>query len=733
MNYFNSSSNFSSKTSSDLASLVLSVLFLLCAYAIHGQTQVSGQVIDKTGLGLPGVNIFIEGTYTGTSSDIDGNFSFTCQKTGEQNLVATFIGMDTFRYTILLKGENIQLPINMNTSSTALEEIVVSAGMIEASGDKKRAAALSPMDIVLVASASADIAGALNLLPGTTRNGETGEVLVRGGAGYETKTYIDGLLVDQPYNSTVGNVAARNRFSPFMFKGTSFSTGGYGAEYGQAMSSALLLHTSDLAPETSTGLMLLSVGGSLSHTQRWDKQSLSVTGEITDLSPYFSIMPQDRTWTNAPTSQGLQVNYKQEISDQGGLFKFYSNITRSSMSLIHESVNRELTLDNDYLYINSSITDVKGDWLLFGGIAASKSDDKVSSEWQNATGFSSFQSRFTAQRDLGSNFRFKGGLEQVAGKYSDSFVQSNGEQGPYFWIKDVLGAGFAQLDFKLSDRIVGRFGGRYEYSTMTQNTNIAPRLSLSYKLAKGEQFSLAYGDYYQKPEYQELRRTRNLSSEKATHLLANYQKVSKDYVFRVEAYQKWYNDLIKYGDYESTNTGSGYARGIDFFFRDNKSLKNGDYWITYSYLDTKRDWKDFPVEANPDFAMNHSLAIAYKQFFPAINTSFSTSYSFNSGRPYFDPTLSAEDFNASRTPNYHDLSSTVTYLTNVGGNFTVFYLSVTNVLGLNQTFGYDYTSNADGSYQKNAINPAAKRMAVMAVVMNFGESYDKETVTSDDY
>ncbi|MFB0908999.1 MAG: TonB-dependent receptor plug domain-containing protein, partial [Spirosomataceae bacterium] len=81
--------------------------------------------------------------------------------------------------------------------------------------------------------------------PGANRVGETEGLFVRGGSANETKTVIDGMIVQNPFFSNTPDVPQRGRFSPFMFKGTAFSTGGYSAQYGQALSSVLLLDTQD--------------------------------------------------------------------------------------------------------------------------------------------------------------------------------------------------------------------------------------------------------------------------------------------------------------------------------------------------------------------------------------------------------------------------------------------------------------------------------------------------------
>ncbi|MEJ7665879.1 MAG: hypothetical protein WKG07_43370 [Hymenobacter sp.] len=101
--------------------------------------------------------------------------------------------------------------------------------------------------------------------------------------------------MQSPYAGAVSGVPARGRFSPTLFKGTFFSTGGYSAEYGQALSAVVNLNSVDLAPETQTGISLLSVGGSL-RTRALDRTSVSANVDYTNLAP-ISASPR-------PTSAG---------------------------------------------------------------------------------------------------------------------------------------------------------------------------------------------------------------------------------------------------------------------------------------------------------------------------------------------------------------------------------------------------------------------------------------------
>ena len=67
-------------------------LFFFLALATVAQTRISGKVTDQKGMVIPGANIYIKGTYDGTSSDLNGNFQFTTDEQGKQILVVQSIG-----------------------------------------------------------------------------------------------------------------------------------------------------------------------------------------------------------------------------------------------------------------------------------------------------------------------------------------------------------------------------------------------------------------------------------------------------------------------------------------------------------------------------------------------------------------------------------------------------------------------------------------------------------------
>ncbi|PKP16321.1 MAG: TonB-dependent receptor, partial [Bacteroidetes bacterium HGW-Bacteroidetes-23] len=269
---------------------IFTLLLFVIGIQTYAQTEISGKITDEKGIAIPGANIYLEGTYDGASSDESGNFTFSTSEIGNKTIVISFLSFETFKKEIDVtnfKNQTIKLRESVNT----LDAVIVTAGTFEA-GDKARVSVLKPLDIVTTAGAAGDIIGALNTLPGTQTVGESGRLFVRGGEADETQTFVDGLRVAQPYGATAQNLPTRGRFSPFLFNGISFSTGGYSAEFGEALSSVLTLNTIDEPTQEQTDISLMTVGLGIGNTQKWNKNSLTFNAAYINLEPYQKLIPQ---------------------------------------------------------------------------------------------------------------------------------------------------------------------------------------------------------------------------------------------------------------------------------------------------------------------------------------------------------------------------------------------------------------------------------------------------------
>ncbi len=169
-----------------------------------------------------------------------------------------------------------------------------------------------------------------------------------------------------------------------------------------------------------------------------------------------------------------------------------------------------------------------------------------------------------------------------------------------------------------------------------------------------------------------------------------------------------------------TNGGSGYAKGLELFWRDKKTFKNVDYWISYSLIDTKRKFGNYPVSATPTYIADNNLNLVGKYWIDKVKMNLSGTFSYASGRPYYSPGRPTDEANflADRTtPDYYSLSFTWAYLHSFGKWFTVFYVSAENVTNRKNVFGYRY----DAANVPHKIVPALYRTVFFGVNMSLSE------------
>ena len=694
----------------NLASLLF---LLLVGWVSSAQTTISGTVTDKSGNAISGANVFLEGTYDGASTTEEGTFFFETSETGTQTLVISALAYET-HYEMGEVGYLKNLKIVMVEAINQLTGVTLTAGTFEA-GDNSKVSVLKPLDIVTTAGAAGDFVAALQTLPGTTTVNEDGRLFVRGGAAGETQVFIDGLRVFQPFNATTNNIPTRGRFSPFLFKGITFSTGGYSAEYGQALSSVLLLNTTDVPDQEKTDISAMTVGGGVGHTEIWGDESLSFNAQYINLAPYETLIPstQGMRWNSPYESISGEAVFRSK--GERRMFKLYTGFNYANFDIEQEDINFEefvrFRLKNNNLYLNSSYKYYfDNNWTV--GLGGSVSwDTNDIGLLENTVDASETASHFKvkAKKMFNSRFTLNVGSELFNINYDETFETPDGFTFENNF-NDVLWAGFVEGDIFFSNDFALKLGTRLENTSVLNEFTISPRLSLAYKNAEHSQFSLAYGDFYQNPLTESLKFDQTLALEKTSHYILNYQYLNNGKTFRIEGYYKDYDNLVKFDDefpqFDSqfSNLGDGYAAGLDLFWRDNKSVNNLDYWVSYSYLDTERDFRNFQERATPNFAPRHNFSLVTKLWVDKLKSQVGASYNFASGRPYDNP--NTPEFMAERTKTFNNLSLNWAYLID---QQKILYFSVNNVLSFNNVSNYQYanTPNADGFFDRRAITPPA--------------------------
>jgi hypothetical protein len=732
--------------------LLISLLFLTSL--LFAQVKISGTAKDQRGRKLIGVSITLKNSYDGAVTDSSGNFSFKTSEKGEFILEAKILDYTTVSQKIVIAKENISLNFMLKEEISELKAVTVTAGSFEA-GDKKRAATvMSSLDIVTTASANGDITGALKTLPGAQQVGEQEGLFVRGGSGYETKQFIDGSYVANPFFSGAQDIATRGRFSPFLFKGTVFSTGGYSALYGQALSSAVILESIDLPEKSEVNASISSVfiGAGTQHLTKNKKSSYGINYGYTNVGLYFNLVKQTPDYFTMPAFHSLEANFR--FKTKKGMVKFYSSFNAQELGLRRPNIDsadlkNAFGLKGTNWFNSMSWKEALGNgWKMNWSASYSTITDDIFAQIQNQN--NEFVSTGKSYIDAGS-FTLKNttNVSQIKSVFEKKLTGISAVRfGSEFWhsytqskysnyyttLNDNLFAGFAETDLYVTNGLAAKIGARVEQSSILNKWNIAPRISFAYKTGKDAQMSLAYGDFYQKPENLYLYQTKDFGYVKATHYIANYSKASEFYTFRVEAFYKKYEDLIKtYPIYN--NAGSGYAKGFEIFWRDKKTIKNLDYWISYSYLDTKRDFNNYPMQLQPTFAANHTASFVAKKFVMKWKTGFNMTYSYATGRPYYNFQNTGSKYEIAdegKTKSYNSLGFSLNYLPNLGKpkakSFIVWVLSMTNVLNQDQVYGYNYSYKGN---IKQAITPPAPQFFFLGCFISWGVDRSQDAINNN--
>ena len=180
----------------------LMLLMFITSSAAWSQTTVSGTVTDQANTPLPGVNIIIKGTATGTTTGFDGDYNISA-KNGE-TIVFSFIGFKP--QEIVYRGQQT-LNVTLQEDTAQLDEIVLigygsttrqdATGAVEKVSEKEfnQGAIVSPEQLLSGKSAGVRI---------TSGGGDPGggsEIRIRGGASLSASNspliVIDGLPLDQ--------------------------------------------------------------------------------------------------------------------------------------------------------------------------------------------------------------------------------------------------------------------------------------------------------------------------------------------------------------------------------------------------------------------------------------------------------------------------------------------------------------------------------------------------------
>ena len=219
-------------------------LVILLPFAMFAATvgKIAGTVVDKaTGEPLAGVNVIIddESLFLGAATDVDGYYSILNVPVGGFAVRASYIGYKDIVVQNVRVSLDLTTELNFEMEQTALEfeEVTVTAQRPMVRKDETNTNIIKTAEEIksLPTRTLQEIVGTV---AGVVKQENSGTMNVRGGRGSETAVYIDGVFVNDPYN-----YAVRLHVPSSAIEEMSIQTGGFNAEYGEAMSGIIAITT----------------------------------------------------------------------------------------------------------------------------------------------------------------------------------------------------------------------------------------------------------------------------------------------------------------------------------------------------------------------------------------------------------------------------------------------------------------------------------------------------------
>ena len=646
------------------------IIMLMAVCTMTAQTTVSGTVTDGKE-SLAGVNVFIIGTIDGCLTDSLGRFSFETTQTGELTLRATCLGFEDYTLTT---RQHSNLHLKMRERATAIDEVVVAASSYHF-GKSDNFKTMDALDVVMAGNSCGDIVAALQSLPGTQKVGENGKLYVRGGESDECQTFVNGMHVLMPYSTNTENNAVRGRFSPFLFKGINFSLGGYGGEYGQALSSVLPMETTDVAPSDKLGVSASLVDWNIGGTKAFAKSSLSFNSALTSMGLYNALSPDRYDWTRPYRKLSGEAQYKSELST-ASVVKTYVGYDLTSVG--QNIADRQLSLCEHNIYANATLkTNIGRGYTLFTGIANSSVINDIDDALTHGDHYHNFRNEIHLKAEVRKVFSPR--VKMSAG--AEDYLRHSTKQydtSRYNLDYNLLAA-HVDAQLRVVPRLFLSLSARAEQASYDGQWLLMPRMTWSYVPNKRFQLSAIVGRYSQVAEddYIALRGKR-LQQSTADHAILSMQYTTDKMLLRIEPYYKKYHHLPLLAEGTYTADGYGSSKGFDVYGECRSLAKNLNATISYSFNDSERLYRDYTSPTTPDYTSRHNLRLTLKYGIGKVILGLADSYA--SGRRFATGT----------TPFYNSVDANLTWLVSPK---IIVYSSLNNILGRTNVFRY----NADGS------------------------------------
>ena len=522
------------------------IFFFLISNAINGQEVgiVRGVVRDsQTREVIPFVNVILEGTTKGSTTNDKGEFVINNVTLGYVKLIASFVGYYNVvsEDYLVTRDKSPYVEIEMLENNATLDEIEIKTSLFKRSVESPVSLQnLGIAEIEKNPGGSRDVLKVLQSLPGVASNpGFRNDIIIRGGATSENKFYVDGIEVPvinhfQTQGASGGPVGIINTD---LIRNVDFYSSAFPANRGNALSSVIEFTQKVGNKKSFEGRATLGTSDAGLTLQGPLSKNTSVI--FSARQSYLQFLFKLIKLPFLPTYNDFQLNVKSKLSNRDELSVF-------AMSAIddfelNEAVNNDVTDEetlkrNDYILSNIP---VQTQWNYTVGASYKHYADNSKqtyvlsrNEWKNNavkyfnnTGEVNDLLFDYDSKEIETKFRFENdtriarktklnfgfGLQQS--KYLNTtfqkFANLNGVQESNFDSElSVFSYGvFGQASHKfLSEKLQVSFGLRLDANSYNDDmknlfNQFSPRFSMSYSLSNQWFLNASLGKYYQLPAY----------------------------------------------------------------------------------------------------------------------------------------------------------------------------------------------------------------------------------------
>jgi hypothetical protein len=693
--------------------------FALVGFSVQAQTRLTGRIVDTDDRALPAVLVDFNNGFIRTISDNEGNFSLTYPDT----LTNSRIRFQAFGYKtksmIVGRGQQSMKVVLLDSVYGLSSVTVLAARNGRFSDYSAQTVQMSMFDIVTNPAAMADIIGNMRVLPGVQTDDNDGRLIIQGGSPDESQIYINDLIVANPYSVSMENVGARSRFTPDLFFGTVLQSGGFNAEFGQALSGIVNLNTKEREQMSAkTDIAVSSVYSGLTHIEQkpsyaWrasvDYSNLFLTEKIIP-SAYECIKPYQSVRSDIFLTKNFSPDTRMTAQFNGS----YANGVYAYANV--DSMESENSLTQSYLYAQTNFYHTFDDRFSLSAAANMIVDTRSNTELLHANGNFSAQniwnhSKITLQY-RSHRIVNRTGVEFIFNPLRETYAPSGYDYRQS--LQNNLAGVYSDTKIFLSGNLTASAGLRGEYSVRMRKFNVAPRLYMAYRLNGANIFSVATGDYFQLPSPDYLKMADNLDFTSVRKVTASYSYVEKESKLQVDAYYKKYNKAVTYSpEGFAGNSGNGYAYGADVFWKNN--IHSLEYWATCSFNRTRKKYDGFTEAVEPPHVARYSANLTLKYYISSLKSMAAASGFISSGRPFY-----SSDFPRTKlgeTPHHSRVDISWSFLPK---QWIVVHFGCQNVLGRKNIYGYEYSETTPGV--RRAVTAASERFVFLGVFITLSRS-----------